>query len=255
MGVADTSSMSEPTPLFYVIFAAAALMIGMGKGGLGVAFAALATPLMATILPVDKALAVVLVIQMVADVFAVGAHWRRWDTRLAALLIPGALAGVAVGTFFITSVSPQALRTTLAVVILLFTLYKVFERSLLRGRTYTPRPWHSPLAGGISGFASAVANNGGPPVTIYLLLRDLPPRTFIGTTALFFLILNYIKVPFYLYAGLFDWALLRSALWLLPLAPVGVWIGRAFVLRANKELYDRVILFFLVLSALLVLLT
>jgi hypothetical protein len=86
-------------------------------------------------------------------------------------------------------------------------------------------------------------------------MRNLQPRTFIATTALFFLILNYIKVPFYLYAGLFDWALLRSALWILPLAPLGVWIGRAFVLRVNKELYDRVILLFLVISALLVLLT
>ena len=247
--------MTEPTPIFYVIFAAAVLMIGMGKGGLGAAFASLATPLLAMILPVEKVLALVLVAQMMADIFAVGAHWRRWDTKLAARLIPGALAGVAVGTFFITSVSPQALRTTLAVVILLFTLYKVLERSLLRGMTYTPRPWHSPLAGGISGFASAVANNGGPPVTIYLLLHNLQPRTFIATTAIFFLILNYIKLPFYLSAGLFDWALLRSALPLLVLAPIGVWIGKAFVLRVNKELYDRVILLFLVISALLVLLT
>jgi uncharacterized protein len=247
--------MDQPSLLYYVIFAAAALMVGMGKGGLGVAFASLAMPLMALALPVGEALAVVLVIQMTADVFAVGAHWRRWDTRLAALLIPGALAGVAVGTFFITSVSAQALRTTLAVVILLFTLYKLLERSLLRGVAYMPRPWHSPLAGGISGFTSAVANNGGPPVTIYLLMRDLQPRTFIATTAIFFLILNYIKLPFYLYAGLFDWALLRSALPLLVLAPIGVWIGKAFVLRVNKEMYERVILVFLVISALLVLLT
>jgi hypothetical protein len=247
--------MDQPSLLYFVVFAVAALMVGMGKGGLGVAFSALATPLLATILPVDKALALVLVIQMVADVFAVGAHWRRWDSKLVASLIPGALAGVAVGAFFITNVSPQALRTTLAVVILLFTGYKVFERSLLRGMAYKPRPWHSPLAGGISGFASAVANNGGPPVTIYLLLRDLQPRVFIGTTAIFFFLLNYIKLPFFLYAGLFDWDLLRSALPLLILAPIGVWIGKAFVLRVNKELYDRVILLFLVISALLVLLT
>jgi uncharacterized membrane protein YfcA len=238
-----------------VIFAIAALMIGMGKGGLGVAFASLATPLMALVLPVGEALAVVLVIQMTADIFAVGAHWRRWDTKLAALLIPGALAGVAVGTLFITNVSPQALRTTLAVVILLFTAYKLFERTFLRGLVYRPKPWHSPLAGGISGFTSAVANNGGPPVTIYLLMHNLQPRTFIATTAIFFFLLNYIKLPFYLYADLFDWALLRSALWILPLAPVGVWIGKAFVLRVNKELYDRMILLFLVISALLVLFT
>ena len=35
-------------------------------------------------------------------------------------------------------------------------------------------------------------SNGGPPVTIYLLMYNLQPRVFIATTALFFLILNYI---------------------------------------------------------------
>lgn len=248
--------MSEPTPLFFLVFAIVALMIGMAKGGLGVAFAALATPLMALVLPVGEALAVVQVIQMVADVFAVGAHWGRWDRKLVTRLIPGALAGVAVGAFFITSISPQALRTTLAVVILLFAAYKLAERSLLRGFTYRVRPWHGPLAGAISGFGSAIANTGGPPVTIYLLIEgSLQPRAFIATTALFFLVLNYIKLPFYLGVGLFNWELLRSALWLLPLAPLGVWIGRAFVLRVNKERYERVILLFLVISALLVLLS
>lgn len=54
--------------MFYVVYAAAALI--MGKGGLGVAFASLATPLLATTLPVDRVLALVLVIQIVADVFA-----------------------------------------------------------------------------------------------------------------------------------------------------------------------------------------
>lgn len=50
-------------------------------------------------------------------------------------------------------------------------------------------------------------------------------------------------------------ALATPLVWVLPLAPIGVWIGRAFVLRAEKELYERVILLFLVVSALLVLLT
>jgi hypothetical protein len=247
--------MTNFTPLVYVVLAVAALMIGMGKGGLGVAFGALATPLLALVLPVTQVLPLILVIQMVADVFAVGAHWKRWDSRLVKLLIPGAIVGVAIGTLFITRVSAQTLRTTLAIVILLFAAYKLVEKRLLRGVTYRPRGWHSLVAGGISGFASAVANNGGPPVTIYLLMYDLQPRVFIGTTALFFLILNYIKLPFYFAADLFNWQQLASIVWVLPLAPMGVWIGRAFVLRANKELYDRVILMFLALSALLVLLT
>ena len=85
-------------------------------------------------------------------------------------------------------------------------------------------------------------------------MYNLQPRVFIATTALFFLILNYIKLPFYFAANLFNGQQLLSIVWLLPLAPIGVWIGRAFVLRVNKEQYDRVILVFLAISAVLVLL-
>ena len=237
--------MTENPITLYFVVGLCALIIGIGKGGLGAAFASLATPILVLVLPVNQVLALLLVFQMVADVFAVGAHWKRWDSKLALLLIPGAFVGVAIGTLFITNVSPQVLRSALAVVILLFAAYKVFERRILGTVVYRPRRWHSVAAGSISGFTSAIANNGGPPVTIYLLMQNLQPRVFIATTALFFLILNYIKVPFYLYADLFNWQLLRSVAWLLPLAPIGVWIGRAFVLRVNKDVYDRVILVFL----------
>lgn len=253
--LAGSAIVTESSWIMPIVVGLSALIIGVGKGGLGVAFGALATPVMALVLPVQQVLPMVLVIQMVADVFAVGVHWKRWDSRLVKLLIPGAIVGVALGTLFITRVSAQTLRTTLAVVILLFTAYKLAEKRLLRGLAYRPRGWHSLVAGGISGLTSAVANNGGPPVTIYLLMYDLQPRVFIGTTALFFLILNYIKLPFYFAADLFDWQQLVSIVWALPLAPIGVWIGRAFVLRVNKEQYDRVILVFLAISAVLVLLS
>ncbi len=247
--------MLDSQVVFYLIFAVSALVIGMAKGGFGAAFAALATPLLALVMPVNELVAVILPFLMLADLFAVGFHWGRWERRLVFLLLPGALAGVAVGTVFLTNVSPETLRNVLAATILAFTLYKFLEPRLLGLVAYRPHPWHGVLAGGVSGFTSAIANNGGPPATIYLLLQDLQPRTFIATSALFFFILNYIKVPFYLAAGLFNPQQFLQVAWLLPLVPIGVWIGRLFVDRAGKALYDRVILAILAASAVLLLLT
>jgi hypothetical protein len=240
--------MLDSQVVFYLIFAVSALVIGMAKGGFGAAFAALA-------MPVNELVAVILPFLMLADLFAVGFHWGRWERWLVFLLLPGALAGVAVGTVVLTNVSPETLRNVLAATILAFTLYKFLEARLLGLVAYRPHPWHGVLAGGVSGFTSAIANNGGPPATIYLLLQDLQPRTFIATSALFFFILNYIKVPFYLAAGLFNPQQFLQVAWLLPLVPIGVWIGRLFVDRAGKALYDRVILAILAASAVLLLLT
>ena len=42
---------------------------------------------------------------------------------------------------------------------------------------------------------------------------------------------------------------------LLPLVPVGVWLGRMFVVRVSQQTFEAVILIFLVISALLLLAT
>lgn len=247
--------MTNPTPGFYLIFALTALIIGMGKGGFGSSFAALATPLLALTMPVPELVPLMLPFLMVGDLFAVGFHWRRWDRRQVLLLIPGALVGVAIGTLFLTNVSPDLLRTFLAILVLLFALYRALEPRIMRFFRYQPRPWHGLIGGGVSGFSSAIANTGGPPATIYLLMQNLQPRVFIATTALFFMILNYIKIPFYYAAGLFDLARIVNVAWLLPLVPVGVWLGRMFVVRVSQRTFEAVILIFLVISALLLLLT
>ena len=78
---------------------------------------------------------------------------------------------------------------------------------------------------------------------------------FIATSVLFFAILNIIKVPYYFYAGLFDADLIAQALWLLPLIPLGVWLGKWGAERVSKDSFDLIILVVLILSALLLIFT
>ena len=124
--------MAYPSPLFYLTFAVVALIIGLGKGGFGSSFAALATPLLALTMPVPELVPLMLPFLMVGDLFAVGFHWRRWDRRQVLLLLPGALLGVAIGTLFLTNVSPDVLRTFLAILVLLFALYRALEPRIMR---------------------------------------------------------------------------------------------------------------------------
>lgn len=237
--------------LFYAMTALVAFIIGLAKGGLGGTIGALATPLMALVMPADQVIGLLLPILMLADVFAVALHWRRWNGRLVWLLIPGSVLGVTIGTYFITNAPTRALQVALGVIILLFAVYKIFEGRILRAFTYRPRDWHGLVAGTITGFSSALAHTGGPPVSIYLLMQDVTPRVFIATSAVFFLILNWIKVPYYWYAGLFDFQLLWQVAWLLPFVPLGVWVGKWAAGRVNKETYERVIVFLLVVVALM----
>src|SRR3990172_2269033 len=237
--------------VFFIMVGVGAFMIGLAKGGLGGTLGALATPMMALVMPADQVIGLVLPILMLADVFAVALHWGRWNMKMVWLLIPGAVAGVTIGTLFITNAPTRVLQVGLGVIILLFAVYKFFERRILGSLKYEGRDWHGLVAGTVTGFSSALAHTGGPPVSIYLLMQEVTPRIFIATSALFFLILNWIKVPYYIYARLFDLPRLWQIAWLMPLVPLGVWAGRWAGDRFDKQTFEWVIVFLLVVTALM----
>ncbi|GAB4580794.1 MAG: sulfite exporter TauE/SafE family protein [Anaerolineales bacterium] len=236
---------------FYLVAASVALLIGFSKGGLGGAVGALATPLMALVMPADQVIGLMLPILMFADIFAVASHWKRWDGRLIGLMLPGAVVGVTLGTYVITNAPREMLKTLFGVIVLIFALYKGLE-AWWSGRAgegakdgaeqdQPDKDWRGVLAGTVAGFASALAHTGGPPVSMYLLIRRVPTRTFNATSALFFAIINWVKVPYYVYAGLFDRGRILSILWILPLLPLGVWGGKWLAEKISREGFERVI--------------
>lgn len=238
---------------FYLITAFVIFLIGISKGGLGGAAGAAATPLMALVMPVEQVLGLMLPLLMMADVFAVASHWRRWDNRLLLLLVPASLIGITAGTALLTTISPDGLRQGLAVIVILFVLYKLFEARIQAAVTYHPRPWHGVLTGAVAGFTSTLAHTGGPPVAIYLLMQQVTPRVFVATSAVYFAIINWLKVPYYIYAGVLDLNQLRQVLWLLPLIPISVLVGRWLSTRIDKKTFERVIIGLLAASAVLLL--
>jgi uncharacterized membrane protein YfcA len=245
--------MLPDTLAFHLVTAFVILLIGLSKGGLGGSAGGAATPLMALVMPPELAIGLLLPLLMITDVFAVAAHWGHWDRRLLLLLVPASLIGITLGTALITSVSSDTLRIGLGIFVLLFVLYKLLEARIQRSLHYQPRNWHGYLAGAVAGFSSTLAHTGGPPITIYLLLQDIAPRVFIATSAAYFAIINWIKVPYYIFAGILHPGQLLEIGWLLLLIPVGVVLGRWLSVRIDKATFERVILVLLIVSAILLL--
>lgn len=225
----------------------AALLIGLSKGGLAGALGGLVVPLLSTVMPVSQAVGLTLPLLMIGDVFALRAFWRQWDGRLLRLLLPAAVAGILAGVALLTRLPDVTLRRILGLFTLVAVAYKL-SSDRLRALHYTPQPWHGALAGGLSGFASALANAGGPPITIYLLLQRLTPLAFLGTNALFFAIVNMIKLPFFLGASVIDADQLLGAIWVLPLIPAGIWLSKQLMTRINRQAFEWLMLVLLTYS-------
>ncbi len=243
----------EPV-VFLSVTALVFFVIGIGKGGLGGTISTIATPVMALVLPAQTALAFVLPILIIADWFSVYFYWREWNFKIILLLLPGCLVGIAAGTLFIDNAPTQTIGLVLGIIVLLVAVYLGFidpmiRRGLDRDRVYEEKFWHTGVSGTVAGFSSALAAMGSPPIIVYLLYRDdLQPRAFLATLVFLFAILNIIKVPTYLVIGLFDFSLYSSIIYLLPLVPLGVWIGQWMVKKIDKELFNKIligILFFL----------
>jgi uncharacterized protein len=230
----------EVTPLVVVGVGAAGFLIGFAKAGIGGSLGPLVTVLAVLVLPPQTAIGVLLPMLMVGDAFALGALWQRWDLREVGRLLPGMLVGVGGGTYLLAEVESTLLARLLGALMLVFVGYWLLESRITRLGTYRRRRWHGYLAGGVAGVTSAVAHSGGPPVAVYLLLQRVQPIPFVATTTLAFAIINAVKVPAYLAAGLFDLQLQLQLAWALALIPVGVLVGRRLVGRIDRQLFHRI---------------
>jgi uncharacterized protein len=237
-------------PVFVaLIIALLGFLIGLTKGGFNT-LGALLTPVLSLVLPVSTAVGVLLPMLIVGDAFAIYMYWREWDAQLVRRMLPSGIVGALIGTYLLTTLSPNALRIALAIFVLLLVIYKLAS-DRIASLAYRPRRWHAPAAGALAGVASGMFNNGGPPFNSYLLLQKLPPRIFIATTALFFALLNLIKVPGFLYTGVLNVQLLLSLWWVFPFIPLGIWSARWLVSHVNQQTFEWIVIALLIVSSII----
>ena len=231
-----------------VVIAILGFMIGFAKGGFG-GLGALLTPILALVLPVASAVGVLLPMLMVGDVFALYMYWKEWDPDLVKRTLPAGIVGAVAGTFLLSWLSPDVLRIVLGIFVLVLVAYR-FVSDRIQAIRYESRPWHAPAAGLLAGLASGMFNNGGPAFSSYLLLQKLKARRFIATSAIYFALLNLIKVPGFLYTGVLNVSLLFSLWWVFLFIPVGIWVARMTLTRVSPSAFEGIIIVLLIFSSL-----
>jgi uncharacterized membrane protein YfcA len=210
-------------PWFYAVAIPAVLLMGLSKSGFASGFGSLCVPLMALVIPVPQAAAIMLPLLLVMDGFGLQQLWHERDRDLIRLLLPAGLLGTVVGTALFRVLSQPVVVALVGALTLLF----LAQRLLFPPRADAPPP-PRPVGfalGIASGFTSFVAHAGGPPFSAYVLPLRLKPVTFTATMAVFFGVVNLSKWIPYAWLGLIDATNLMTSLILIPVAPLGVWVG------------------------------
>lgn len=225
-------------PAFYAVAVPAVLLLGLSKSGFMAGFGALAVPLLSLAVPVPQAAAILLPLLMVMDAAGLQQLWRERDAALLRLLMVPGLLGVVVGTLLFGVLSGK----TVAGVVGALTLAFLAQRLLFPPRADAPPPprWLGRLLATASGFTSFVAHAGSPPLNAYLLPLRLRPMHYAATMAVFFAAINLAKWLPYAWFGLIDRTNMFTSLLLMPLAPLGVWLGVRLARRIDRAWFYRV---------------
>ena len=235
-------------PYFYLVAVPAVLLLGVSKSGFGTGFGALAVPLMAVAVTVPQAAAILMPVLLVMDLLGITALRKELDARLLRFLLPFGLLGTLIGALLFKVLSAHLVAGIVGV----FTLLFLAQRLLFppRANSAPPPRWLGAVLTATSGFTSFVAHAGGPPISAYVIPLKLKPVVFTATMAYFFFFINLSKWIPYAWLGLLDWRNLATSLVLLPLAPLGVWIGVTLARRIEPKLFYRLIYAGLLLTGL-----
>lgn len=260
---APVGAMLHPVPdlslLAWTALAIGAVTVGISKTA--IPGASVAVVLFAMVLPAKPSTAALLLLLIVADVFAVIFYRRHADWRLLRRLVPPVLLGLILGAVFMAVASDDLVGRVIAVILLaVIALGLVQRRRALRRAATEPASASAAVTGGgtlgqsllygsLGGFTTMVANAAGPVMSMYFLAVRLPMTVFLGTSAWFYFVVNLSKVPFSVGLGLFSVDILLIDLVLVPFVVAGALLGRVIVKRISQRFFEWTVIVLSVLGA------
>ena len=240
------------TIIQWTILILSAMLIGMSKVGVpGVSL--IVIPALAMIFGGKPSTGVLLPMLMLADIFGVTYYHRHADWKNLIRMFPWALGGLFIGVWIGDIVNEYWFKKIISV--LVFLSLGLMLRKKKESLNYPNRWWYAPLMGILGGFATMMGNVAGPVFAIYLLAMDLPKSRFIGSTAWFFLIINFTKFPLQMFVWnniKVDYILIN--LLLLPAIGIGAYLGILLVKRIPEQSYRTFVILITGISAFLLLL-
>ncbi len=215
----------------------AVILLGLAKGGfsgLGIA----STPMLALYLPPLEAAALILPLLITQDLISAYVYRKDWDSWNLKVMLPGAVAGMALGWLLAAHLSDALVRIIVGGIGLIFV-----ANTWLRRAKIEPHPTTAASGafwGAVSGFTSFMTQGGGPPFQVHVLPQRMAKMTLVGTTTMFFTVVNLLKIGPYFALDQFTLKNFATSLVLLPIAVLANFFGIWLVKRTPTDLFYRI---------------
>ncbi|WP_246159934.1 sulfite exporter TauE/SafE family protein [Microbacterium rhizomatis] len=241
--------MPDLSTIAWGLLVVAAFTVGISKTSLPGA-SILSVAIFAAILPAKQSTGALLLLLIVADMFAVLTYRRHANWPALLRLAPAVLVGVVLGVAFLAFAPDQWVKRFIGVILLVLIAITLFRRrvqaQVLDGGRHRVA---AASYGTLGGFTTMVANAGGPVMSMYFLASRFEVKEFLGTAAWFFALVNLTKVPFSIGLGLITVPELLLDLVLVPAVVAGALLGRWLAQRLNQVLFDRIVITLTIVGA------
>ncbi|MDR0601604.1 MAG: sulfite exporter TauE/SafE family protein [Treponema sp.] len=233
-----------------VVFAG--FCIGLSKTGMS-GITTVIIPVMALIFGAKESTGVILPMLCFGDVLAVLWYRRSADWKHIVRLLPWAVAGFAVALAVDRFVPERLFKILIALCIIGGLVVMLWNDLRTRGGAAGSAPaswWFAAVFGILGGFSTMIGNAAGPIMSVFLLSMRLPKKSFVGTGAWFYLLVNVLKLPIqhFVWHNITLGGLVLDAM-MVPVIIIGAVMG-VFLVKMISEKHYRILIYALtVLSA------
>jgi uncharacterized membrane protein YfcA len=233
--------------------------IGFSKTGISGVITVF-VPVMAIIFGARESTGVVVPMLCFADLLAALYYRRSADFACILRLMPWAIAGLAAALLVDHLVPVRAFKFLIGICILggiVVMLWNEFQLRKTAGKKTNDDEKNSHGIGNVpvirvlkqaffgvaGGFSTMIGNAAGPVMSVYLLSMRLPKLSFVGTTAWFFLIINYLKIPLQVFAwNNINVNGLKLGVLMIPFIIIGAILGIYLVKKISEVFYRYLVL-------------
>ncbi len=234
----------------WIVIALSAVLIGFAKAGVA-SMGILVVTIFMLVFPAKDAVGILLPLLIIGDLYAVTYYRKNVVWKYLFALIPSVLIGILLGYVMLRFITNEQLKPMIGLLVLsLIVLHLIrdklgerFNQALPQSKLFTL------LMGILAGFTTMIGNAAGGVMAIYLLVKGLPKREFVGTGAWFFLFVNVMKVPFYISLGMITVESFSFNLWFIPLILLGAFLGVKVIHVIPQKVFQFLVLLFAAIGA------
>lgn len=222
----------------FIVISLIIFLASFVQGFSGFGFALISIPLLTLFISIKVAVPLGALCGLVVNIYLAAGLQKHFSFKELSRIIIGSVIGIPIGVVILKLGSPDILKNLLGIFVLGFVILNLFK---LLKPVEINHNWGY-LAGLLSGFFGGAFNTNGPPVLIYFFLKGWDKVKQKAMISGFFLVTSSMIVVSHFVSGMTTSTIMFDFVKLLPIVLLGIWTGNVLFSRVSTELFNKIVL-------------